>query len=576
MSGRKLLDLGVDSVHVPSATPDKRKPMASTKKPLAKPARGLPPKGKKKLPPGAPGNEKRLKRVSVRADIAPGGSMHVRHHLREIVLGDEVEPESVGITCRDPGTKLVWIQIAEAGSFRGHPQGEFALTPGVFSEIVANYQKDGILVPIDAEHASEMPASSGSIPAIGAPAHGWIHRLEARGDTLWGLVEWLEPARSYIKEGRYKYLSPAIALRTKDRVTGKPQGAKLTSAAITNQPFLKGMQPLAARDRTRTEDVGIGESGVLVVEPGEEPRAFTAKEVLPDIRKAMRLSEIASATECDEQLQRLRENFDEDPTLSDEAVASMMRSLRDVTRVSLSASWCDVFDTVQDMIDAALGRHVLEYHSDPDSSGQLPDDPDGDPDDVMGASTLTEQPKETTMTISEKEALTLKGANDQLTKDLEIERASNAAAKKKLLTDTGLKSIDEVVAEVNSLREFKAKAEEAEANRIVDEAFVSYEKTRNLTAAQKPMLLRQYKADPEAFAALFPKVDATKRTLTERVIPTEPRDRTPPSILDASEPGVESISVVALAKKLMSSKGLSYPAAVAEADRIRRAQSAQR
>lgn len=65
------LDLGVGDVHSASAgAPDKRaKRRADRKKKLAA------------TPPPAPGEETPLKRrsIHVRADLAPGGSLHVRH-----------------------------------------------------------------------------------------------------------------------------------------------------------------------------------------------------------------------------------------------------------------------------------------------------------------------------------------------------------------------------------------------------------------------------------------------------------------------------------------------------------------
>ena len=43
-----------------------------------------------------------------------------------------------------------------------------------------------------------------------APAQAWIRKLENRGEAgLWALVEWLEPAKSYIRAKKYKHVSPA-------------------------------------------------------------------------------------------------------------------------------------------------------------------------------------------------------------------------------------------------------------------------------------------------------------------------------------------------------------------------------
>jgi phage I-like protein len=148
------------------------------------------------------------------------------------------------------GAKPVWIQIAKQGEFRGHSAvPHFALNAEVFTEIVANFKATkNKRVPIDFEHASEADPASGEIPTRGAPAQGWIVDLAIRDGNLWGLVEWGDLAREYIKSGQYRFLSPAIRFGAKDPVTGKKIGAVLSSAAITNQPFLDGMQPLAAKN----------------------------------------------------------------------------------------------------------------------------------------------------------------------------------------------------------------------------------------------------------------------------------------------------------------------------------------
>jgi phage I-like protein len=145
--------------------------------------------------------------------------------------------------------KPVWIQIAKSGSFAGHPAGPFQLNTTIFNEIIDNFRATkNRSIPVDWEHASEQDATSGTIPLSGAPAQGWIRDLMIEYGNLFGLVEWLEPARTYIKQGKYKYVSPAIRFGTKDRVTGKPAGARLSSVALTNSPFLDAMEPIAAKD----------------------------------------------------------------------------------------------------------------------------------------------------------------------------------------------------------------------------------------------------------------------------------------------------------------------------------------
>jgi len=83
----------------------------------------------------------------------------------------------------------------------------------------------------------------------GAPAVGWITSLQLRGDDLWATVDWVDTnAVEAIRSGRYAYCSPAVVFGAVDPESGEPIGARLTSVALTNRPFLDGMEPLTARD----------------------------------------------------------------------------------------------------------------------------------------------------------------------------------------------------------------------------------------------------------------------------------------------------------------------------------------
>lgn len=171
--------------------------------------------------------------------------------IRLVVDGTEGEAE-----------KPVWIQICAEGKFRGHPMNvEFSRA--FFSTVVANFRRnpsfkaggDGLgsepVVPFDYEHASEMPVTSGTIPQTGSPAPAWALDLAIRDGAdgkaeLWALAKLGPKIREQIRAGEYRWTSVAIAPHMKDAKTGEDIGPVLTSVAFTNQPFVKGMQPIAA------------------------------------------------------------------------------------------------------------------------------------------------------------------------------------------------------------------------------------------------------------------------------------------------------------------------------------------
>lgn len=210
----------------------------------------------------------------------------------------------------------VWLEVAYEGSFKGHWMGEFEFTRATFDEIVANFhahpafragaeQADAAtleagaydVVQWDMHHASEAPATSGEIPVVGAPAQGWVLdvRVGQRADgkaCLEALTRWLEPARTYVREKRYRWASVSVVFNAKDPVTNKAVGAVLTSIAVTNQPFLQDLPALAASVQT------------LEWYPGCPVRG--PEEALECIRSCLGLPATAAATDVAAEVAKLR------------------------------------------------------------------------------------------------------------------------------------------------------------------------------------------------------------------------------------------------------------------------------
>lgn len=160
-----------------------------------------------------------------------------------------------------------WCQAARAGTFEGHGYGGFTFDAIAFMQMARNLQRhpafkrgpDGYgcadVIPIDFHHANEAPPFA--VAQLGAPAQGWVQDLEMRGEKgkeqLWALIRWLEPARTYVREGRYKWLSVAVWPNTPDPVTNENLGWYCSSIALTNDPFIQGMEPVAASRRAAGE-----------------------------------------------------------------------------------------------------------------------------------------------------------------------------------------------------------------------------------------------------------------------------------------------------------------------------------
>jgi len=146
-----------------------------------------------------------------------------------------------------------WYQVAPLGEF-AHAQA--GLTQVVDVEAcqamvnrfadeakVANFA--GLLVDfdhfsLDGEKRSE--------------AAGWITALENRDGGLFAKIRWSDVGESAVKGGRYRFLSPVW--NRADCVElggGRVRPVRLLNAAVTNDPNLKGMQPLSNSAATAGE-----------------------------------------------------------------------------------------------------------------------------------------------------------------------------------------------------------------------------------------------------------------------------------------------------------------------------------
>ena len=164
---------------------------------------------------------------------------------------------------------------------------KFSITRDDLESIMRNFsERQNGEVNVDYDHASEMPevAAGGPIPSagcivgidppekLGANSES---RMANRNDDsplatrysrfiLWGWFEPTERARSLVKNREYRYISPAIDWGAKNKRTGKPQGATLTSVALTNRPFLEEMPQIRLSDpgyRLVEEEAGRREQG---------------------------------------------------------------------------------------------------------------------------------------------------------------------------------------------------------------------------------------------------------------------------------------------------------------------------
>jgi hypothetical protein len=495
--------------------------------------------------------------IKVRAHIAPGGHLHVRHLTDLGEFTACISPLKLDAKAREDVSKEgpVWIQLAKSGRFQGHSQGAFELNAKVFEEVVRNFTAvDGGMVPFDFEHASEQDPAEGDIAREGAPATGRIVGLRLMGDALFAQVEWLEPARTYIKQGRYWGVSPAIRFNAKDPVSGKPVGARLTSAALTNQPFLRGMLPIAAKDTHGEVFIAKAAENIIVLSGGMKELCYSSHESMPKVKSILRLHELAAPQECADHLEKLRDCLNAagsaQATYQGVRLADYLMPMRDLVGATPTMTWEDILDVVAKMIDQAMDEHLAEYHSAGAEAADMTDDEGEEPEGDTTMSDANNQAIQVQLSDVTKRASTAEGKVADLTLQL---RDVTARAEK---AEGSLKTLED----------WKTKREAQDVTDRVDLAFSDYSVERKLSDEDKEMMTLLLKNNPDGFEKRYPKKTAQQRALTQRVTPADPRTpRTQFNEHGATAEGAgdaeEATSLEELAERIMASEKCSYDTA---------------
>lgn len=144
--------------------------------------------------------------------------------------------------------------------------GSFVVDEESVELVKAAFADHATDTPIDYEH--QTLGGSYASPNGQAPAAGWIKSIEAEpGVGLVASIEWTEQAKQMLAAKEYRYLSPVALIRKRDR---KLIG--IHSAALTNKPAIKGMQPIVNRDET-------GRGGDLTRDDAVEPLVVLREEL---------------------------------------------------------------------------------------------------------------------------------------------------------------------------------------------------------------------------------------------------------------------------------------------------------
>lgn len=479
----------------------------------------------------------------------------------------------------------VWIQAATEGVYKGHPvHPKIELTPAVFAEVIANFRahpsfalgEDGFgcnhVVRLDYEHTSEMFPVDG-VAQRGLPAPGWVMDLEIRdGDEgkaeLWALVDMGVQLWGQVQRGEYHWTSVAIDPNAKDRVTGKKIGHALTSLAITNNPFILGMEEMSL-DSTESKPsqkiAASGQHGFLVLEEtkrglenpsliacamGQWGEAETPDEAIVGLRELFGLDQSAEAADVLLELQTFEQMMNEGTWPEGVNVDWVTDRLRSMLGMKTLAGRAEVIERAKSVVAAVVEKEVTD--------GGTPAPADQGPP-VEGPSASTETVPETqpmsAKTLTARLAPTFRLSADADDDTVVDAVKSTASSRKKMLTGlcrvlklADTEDEDEILKAAEDAAADSEKVEEAkELKDVFDqlkELFEADNMTETLSKATKMLeqakkhegmieelnALKQKLADGEvekaeeeveAIAACHKVDDRTKRLLMSQVIREE-------------------------------------------------------
>lgn len=186
------------------------------------------------------------------------------------------------------------VHLLPAGTFQGRDgRGPYRLADAdaVIAATIAHY---GDALPIDRDHARDFLPAGTAVPAA-----GWIKRLEARPDGVWGEVEWTDKAAAEIESREYRFLSPVFKHRPDGTVV------RLERAALTNYPNLV-LEALASQRKESSMDLetelratlGLADTAAASeIVDATQALAASAASMLATVAQSLGLDETATAAQ---------------------------------------------------------------------------------------------------------------------------------------------------------------------------------------------------------------------------------------------------------------------------------------
>ena len=160
-----------------------------------------------------------------------------------------MEPDTITAICTadlelPAGDPPQSIKLIPTGAISCNDGRKFEIKDAAAVVAASKQRAAGLDLPIDYEHQVEYAPENGQP----APAAGWIKNIEARGDGIYGQVEWTSRAAEMIRKREYRYISPVFTA-TKTGQVGVILRAALVNAPALDMPALaKSFAKLAQQE----------------------------------------------------------------------------------------------------------------------------------------------------------------------------------------------------------------------------------------------------------------------------------------------------------------------------------------
>jgi hypothetical protein len=187
----------------------------------------------------------------------------------------------------EPVREFLLIPFGQVQVERASAGGDFTFTRRHAESAQCWLESIGRKLAIDYEHQS---FDRFNTRADGLrPAAGWIGGLEVRDDGLWAIdVTWTERAAELLRSGEYRYFSPVIFWTDEEH----SDLAALGPVALTNDPAMRAVPPLAASARGADESV-LDDEDDSAEEPADDlsPALAEAEAEITRLRRRLATQE---------------------------------------------------------------------------------------------------------------------------------------------------------------------------------------------------------------------------------------------------------------------------------------------